>query len=184
MTRRFLTRLAALLMATLVVGCGADSGSVSNSVAPADSGGDPLARLKAERNQLLDGGTEAFKARLAELRGHPIVVNQWASWCGPCRYEFPFFQRQAEKYDGQVAFLGVDSRDSRNAAAAFLKKYPVPFPHFYDKDTRIARLFGGARAWPTTAFYDASGRLSYTHMGAYPDEARLEADIRKYALDG
>ena len=96
----------------------------------------------------------------------------------------PVLPAASRKYDGRVAFLGVDSRDSREAAAAFLKKYPVPFPHFYDKDTRIARLFGGARAWPTTAFYDASGRLAYTHMGAYPDEARLEADIRKHALDG
>ena len=184
MSRRSLRRLAALVLATLlVVGCGAESASVSESPGPTATG-NPLARLKAERNQLLDGGTEAFKARLAELRGHPIVVNQWASWCGPCRYEFPFFQRLAEKYDGRVAFLGVDSRDSRDAAARFLKEYPVPFPHFYDKDTRIARLFGGARAWPTTAFYDASGQLAYTHMGAYPDEARLEADIRKYALDG
>ena len=185
MSRRPLTLLAALALATLLVaGCGADSASVSNSSAPAQTDGDPLARLKAEQNQLLDGGTEAFNARLAELRGHPVVVNQWASWCGPCRYEFPFFQRLAEKYDGRVAFLGVDSRDSRDAAKRFLKEYPVPFPHFYDKDTRIARLFRGARAWPTTAFYDASGRLAYTHMGAYSDEAGLEADIRKYALDG
>ena len=184
MTRLSLALLAALMVATFAPGCGADSASVSNSSATAKTGGDPLARLKAEQNQLLDGGPEAFEARLAELRGHPVVVNQWASWCGPCRYEFPFFQRLAKKYDGRVAFLGVDSRDSRDAAAAFLKKYPVPFPHFYDKDTRIARLFRGGRAWPTTAFYDASGRLAYTHMGAYPDEARLEADIRKYALDG
>ena len=184
MMRSPLSRLAALALVTLAVGCGAESTPSSSTPGPGATGGDPLARLKAERNQLLDGGTDAFKARLAELRGHPIVVNQWASWCGPCRYEFPFFQRQAEKYDGRVAFLGVDARDSRDAAAAFLKKYPVPFPHFYDKDTRIARLFRGGRAWPTTAFYDASGRLAYTHMGAYPDEARLEADIRKYALDG
>lgn len=41
---------------------------------------------------------EAFKARLEALRGHPVVVNQWASWCGPCRYEFPFFQKLAGRY--------------------------------------------------------------------------------------
>ncbi len=178
-------KLVAVLAAVFVLaGCGAESPEGSSPATTGSGGGDPLARLKTDENKLLDGGPEAFKARLAELRGHPVVVNQWASWCGPCRYEFPFFQRQAEKYDGRVAFLGVDSRDSREAAATFLKKYPVPFPHFYDKDSRVARVFGGARAWPTTAFYDASGRLAYTHMGAYPDEARLEADIRKYALDG
>ena len=184
MVSRSLIRLAVLALTAVIGACGAESAPVSGSSGTGRTDGNPLARLKAERGELLDGGPEAFNARLAELRGHPVVVNQWASWCGPCRYEFPFFQRQAEKYDGRVAFLGVDSRDSRDAAAAFLKKYPVPFPHFYDKDTRIARLFRGGRAWPTTAFYDASGRLAYTHMGAYPDEARLEADIRKYALDG
>jgi cytochrome c biogenesis protein CcmG/thiol:disulfide interchange protein DsbE len=185
MLNRFLTALPALAIALMLAACGSDA----ERPAPAPGGGgassgDPLARLKAEANQLLDGGPDAFKARLAELRGHPVVVNQWASWCGPCRYEFPFFQRQAEEYEGRVAFLGVDSKDGRGAAAAFLEEFPVPFPHFYDKDTRIARLFGGARAWPTTAFYDASGRLAYTHIGGYASEAKLEEDIRKYALDG
>ena len=182
MSRRVAALLAAVAAAALVAGCGAEPAE-REALPPPAASGDPLARLKAEANQLLDGGPEAFKARLAELRGHPVVVNQWASWCGPCRYEFPFFRRQAEKYDGRVAFLGVDSRDGRGAAAEFLKEYPVPFPHFFDEDTRIARLFGGARGWPTTAFYDAEGRLAKTHIGAYASEAKLEADIRRYALD-
>lgn len=185
MLGRVLIAIAAVAAAAVLAACGADSPEPSAPTSQGRAGsGDPLARLKAEANQLLDGGPEAFKARLAELRGHPVVVNQWASWCGPCRYEFPFFQRQAEKYEGRVAFLGVDSKDGRGAAEDFLKKFPVPFPHFYDKDTRIARLFGGARAWPTTAFYDASGRLAFTHIGAYASEAKLEEDLRKYALDG
>ena len=164
--------------------CGSDSVSAPETPpgGATASSGKALARLKAEANRLLDGGPDAFKARLAELRGYPIVVNQWASWCGPCRYEFPFFQRLADKYDGEVAFLGVDSRDGRGAAEEFLKKYPVPFPHFFDEDVEIARLFRGGRGWPTTAFYDASGNLVYTHIGAYASEAKLEEEIRKYAL--
>jgi len=186
MLGRILIAVAAVAAVAVFAACGSGTAETAAPASPGAgaSAGNPLARLKAEANQLFDGGPEAFKARLAELRGHPVVVNQWASWCGPCRYEFPFFQRQAEKYDGRVAFLGVDSRDGRGAAEAFLKKYPVPFPHFYDKDTRIARLFGGARAWPTTAFYDASGHLAFTHIGAYASEAKLEEDLRKYALDG
>ena len=143
----------------------------------------PLREVRAQANQLLDGGSDAFRARLVELQGHPVVVNQWASWCGPCRYEFPFLRDQANKYGDRVAFLGVNSRDSREAAEAFLKELPVPFPHYYDdEDASIARIFRGGRAWPTTAFYDSAGKLVYTHAGTYASEAKLEEDVRRYAL--
>jgi thiol-disulfide isomerase/thioredoxin len=112
------------------------------------------------------------------------VVNQWASWCDPCRAEFPFFGRLARKYEGRVAFLGVDSQDGRGEAARFLRELPVPFPHYFDADASVAREFGGGRAWPTTAFYTADGELSFLHQGAYATEARLDEDIRRYALDG
>ena len=108
---------------------------------------------------MLDGGVDAFKARLGDQRGHPVVVNQWASWCGPCRFEFPFFARQASKYADRVAFLGVDSQDSRADAKAFLEQRPVPYPQYFDPDGSIARVFRGGRAFPTTAFYDAAGKL-------------------------
>jgi thiol-disulfide isomerase/thioredoxin len=183
---RPLAAFAVLASAAVLAACGADE----RSVAP---GGEPASRqeirvelreLESQANQLLDGGPGAFKARLAELRGVPVVVNQWASWCGPCRFEFPFFERQAKKHRGKVAFLGVDSQDSRDDAEEFLEEFPVPFPHYYDKDASIARLFEGGRAWPTTAFYNAQGKLTQTHLGAYATEAKLEADIRRYALDG
>ncbi len=183
---RPLAAFAILATAAVLAACGADE----PSVAP---GGEPASRqeiraelreLEAQANQLLDAGPDAFKARLADLRGLPIVVNQWASWCGPCRFEFPFFERQAKKHRGRVAFLGVNSQDSRDDAEEFLEEFPVPFPHYYDKDASIARLFEGGRAWPTTAFYNAQGKLTQTHLGAYATEAKLGADIRTYALDG
>ena len=132
----------------------------------------------------LEGGPQAFEKRLAELEGTPVVVNQWASWCGPCRAEFPYFENLAREYKGRVAFLGVNSRDSRDDAARFLAENPVPFPHFFDPDARIARVFRGGRAWPTTAFYRADGSLEFTHQGAYRDESALKDDIERYALDG
>ncbi len=112
------------------------------------------------------------------------MVNQWASWCGPCRYEFPFFATLARRYEGEVAFLGVNSQDSREPALKFLKRQPVRFPHFVDPDGKIARTFRGGRSFPTTAFYSADGKLSYTHVGGYPNQAALDADIKKYTLDG
>src|SRR4051794_129091 len=69
----------------------------------------PLAALHTQSNQLLPGGQEAFEKRMRELRGHPVVVNGWASWCGPCRAEFPFLQRTSVDLGRQVAFVGLDS---------------------------------------------------------------------------
>jgi thiol-disulfide isomerase/thioredoxin len=172
--------LAAAVLA--VAGCGGGSGEPGAATPRPASTTDALGRLRAQANQLLEGGPAAFRRRLAELKGHPVVVNQWASWCGPCRYEFPFFQRLAKRYDGRVAFLGVDSRDSRSGAARFIREFPVPFPHYYDEDATIARTFRGGRGWPTTAFYDRRGRLAFTHVGGYPAEEKLDADIRRYAL--
>jgi cytochrome c biogenesis protein CcmG/thiol:disulfide interchange protein DsbE len=170
---------------TIAAGCGAGEETPPRaSSAPPPASSAALGKLKSEQNRLLDGGPEAFEARLAELRGHPVVVNQWASWCDPCRREFPFFRAQAENLEGRVAFLGVNAQDNREDAAAFLSEIPVPFPHFYDKDASIARLFHGGRAWPTTAFYEASGKLVFTHQGAYATEAKLAEDIERYAIGG
>jgi thiol-disulfide isomerase/thioredoxin len=136
----------------------------------------------AQANRLLSGGRDAFEARLADLRGTPVVVNQWASWCPPCRGEFPIFQRMAKKYAGRVAFLGVDMKDDREVAREFMRELPTPYPHYFDDDASISRLFGGGRVSPTTGFYDARGKLTFTHLGPYADDAQLEAEIRRYAL--
>ena len=163
--------LGCVLAAALgVVGCGADDPPAP----PGDS--KPVA--------LRGGGVTAFERELERLRGRPVVVNQWASWCGPCRAEFPIFRRLAERYRGQVAFLGVNAKDSRDDAQEFLARYPTPFPHFSDPDAKIARTFRGGRAWPTTAFYTADGELNFTHQGEYRDDADLDRDIRRHAIDG
>jgi cytochrome c biogenesis protein CcmG/thiol:disulfide interchange protein DsbE len=136
----------------------------------------------AQAPRLVGGGQQAFLSQLRALRGTPVVVNQWASWCGPCRYEFPFFRALSERYRGRVAFLGVNSNDHRGAAEQFLRENPVPFPSFFDPGVRVAREFRGGIAWPTTAFYSRRGRLVDTHAGAYASQAKLDADLRRYAL--
>ena len=143
-----------------------------------------LRKADPDANRLVAGGHEEFQRRLAAARGRPVVVNQWASWCGPCRFEFPFLQRQALKLRGRVAFLGVDSKDNAGAAKRFLAQYPTPYAHIGDPDAKIARSFGGGRAWPTTAFYDARGKVAFVHQGAYASEAKLAEDIERYALRG
>ena len=180
--RTIVAWISAALLAAGFSACGGDEGSSvqARTLPPVSRASD----LAERANLLLDGGPRAFKAQLSSLRGTPVVVNQWASWCGPCRLEFPFFRDLARKYDGKVAFLGVNSNDSRDAAADFLEQQPVPFPHYVDGDTKVARVFKGGRSWPTTAFYDRTGELAFTHQGQYRSAADLEADIVMYALGG
>jgi cytochrome c biogenesis protein CcmG/thiol:disulfide interchange protein DsbE len=140
-----------------------------------------LAALYRQGGALIDGGTDAYERQLAALEGHPVVVNKWASWCGPCRFEFPFFQKQVTKRGKQIAFLGLDSDDSRDGARRFLDKFPVPYPSFYDPESEIAESFHGDRSFPTTVFYDRRGEVEYLKQGGYASEEDLARDISRYA---
>ena len=140
-----------------------------------------LAALRARVNELAPGGKRALDAELRELRGHPVVVNLWASWCGPCRHELPFFQRQAVKRGATIAFLGVNSNDSAGSARRLAAEYPMPYPSFVDPRLNVAGGYG-ARGLPVTAFYDARGKRVLVHQGGFTSEAQLAAEIDRYAL--
>lgn len=175
---------AALLCAAVMAGCGSNPKSEAPSAAATSKAlagsAAPLASLHAQANQILSGGATAFKQRLATLKGHPVVVNKWASWCGPCRAEFPMFQKLSVQLGKNVGFIGVNTQDNEADAKNFLKKYPVSYPSYEDGDGKIAEVFNGIATFPSTAFYDASGRLQYMHQGQYPSEQKLRADIRRY----
>jgi cytochrome c biogenesis protein CcmG, thiol:disulfide interchange protein DsbE len=163
-------RLPAVCLSVLVLlGCGSEE-----EPAPA-----PAAESQSAR--LLDGGRDAFETYVENQKGRPVVVNKWASWCGPCRAEFPFFGRQAKRLDGKVAFVGVNSSDNDSDARRFLSEYPAPFPSFKDPDLEVAASFNGVQAFPTTAYYDRKGELAYVHQGQYLRERDLVEDIDKYA---
>jgi thiol-disulfide isomerase/thioredoxin len=142
----------------------------------------PLAALHAQANALLPGSEDDVQARMQELKGHPVVVNKWASWCGPCRYEFPYLQRNSVRFGKEVAFIGLDSGDEDAAAKRFLQKFPLPYPSYVDRKTRIAQALEIGKNYPTTMYYDAKGKLQYVHQGLYSTDAALAADIRRYAL--
>jgi cytochrome c biogenesis protein CcmG/thiol:disulfide interchange protein DsbE len=142
----------------------------------------PLAKLHAQAGKLLGGGPSAFKARLAGLHGYPVVVNKWASWCGPCRAEFPDFQKASVKYGKTVAFVGVNGNDNHGDALKFLRQYPTSYPSYEDPSGTVAQVFNGVASFPTTVFYDRGGKLAYIHQGQYLSGPKLEQDIKRYAL--
>jgi thiol-disulfide isomerase/thioredoxin len=180
--------LALVLIAHVAAGCGTSRDGEGGGKPPdyerALAGAPaPLAALHAQANELLPGGTDAYEKRIASLEGYPIVVNAWASWCGPCRFEFPTLQELSARYGKRIAFLGVDSEDDADAAKMFLEEEPVPYPSYSDPGKEIAESLG-AVGFPDTAFYDRGGELVYLKQGPYTEHSELEQDIRRYALKG
>jgi cytochrome c biogenesis protein CcmG, thiol:disulfide interchange protein DsbE len=183
--KHLLAGFAAAAVAVALAACGGDDEGATTATPDYEAelrGAPPkLASVYDQGDELLSGGSEAFEGRLRELRGHPVVVNKWASWCGPCRAEFPFFQSQVAEQGKRVAFLGVNSNDGEDSAREFLDEFPVPYPSYLDPKLEIAALIDAAVEFPATTFYDREGKLAYVRRGVYASEAELARDIERYA---
>ena len=140
----------------------------------------PLAALHEQSNAILDGGATAFDRRIDQLEGYPAVVNKWASWCGPCRAEFPIFQQVATDRGKEIAFLGINAEDKRPAAEEFLRERPLPYPSYEDPDEEIAKVLEAGKYFPMTVFVDEQGKTAFIKAGEYTSRAELEADIDRY----
>ena len=140
----------------------------------------PLAALHRKANQLLNGGKPALEAHLRALKGHPVVINKWASWCTPCRAEFPVFEKVATEQGHRVAFLGLDAQDKAPAARRFLADRPLPYPSLQDPDQSLSRSLKAPDVAPVTVFLDAKGRTAFIHSGQYTSVKQLNADIDRY----
>jgi cytochrome c biogenesis protein CcmG/thiol:disulfide interchange protein DsbE len=143
----------------------------------------PLAALHAQADDLLRGGAAALRARLASLKGMPVVVNKWNSSCVPCREEAAAFQRVSTNLGRRVAFIGIDSGDaSRADARRFLRAPPQSYPSYEDPTTNIGTEATDSTFTPVTLFISRRGER-YIRQGPYPDAAKLERDVERYALE-
>jgi cytochrome c biogenesis protein CcmG/thiol:disulfide interchange protein DsbE len=139
-----------------------------------------LAALHAQADQVL-GPESALVRRLRSLRGYPVVLNAWASWCPPCRAELPLFAVASAHFGKRVAFLGADVEDTSRAARAFLAKHPVSYPS-YASSSQTLDTIAPIVGIPTTFYISATGKVLATHPGQYGSEAALSNDIERYAL--
>ena len=154
--------LASLLYARLV----GDSGRLmaesdpARSTPAADAAPTPTPALAmAPDFTVYDADSEPV--RLSDFRGTPVVINFWASWCGPCQSEMPAFDAAAAEYEGQVHFLMVNltdgSQETQATAQAFLDEQGYAFPVYFDLDLEAASAYG-VYGIPVTYFVDAEGR--------------------------
>ncbi|TVR85617.1 MAG: TlpA family protein disulfide reductase [Trueperaceae bacterium] len=103
---------------------------------------------------------------LDEVRGRPMVINFWASWCGPCYEEAPHLQRAHERYGDEVLFIGIQTqdRDARAAGRAFIDQFGLSFPNVFDGDSRTSIAYG-LFGVPETFFVHADGTLQHKYAG-------------------
>jgi cytochrome c biogenesis protein CcmG/thiol:disulfide interchange protein DsbE len=122
------------------------------------------------RHALADGRVD-----LPELRGRPVVVNFWASWCIPCRDEAPILNASARAHTGEVVFLGVDVQDLRRDALAFLREFKAPYVSVRDRGNGTYEDYG-LTGVPETYYLDGKGHIIAHSPGAV-SRTSLEAGI-------
>jgi thiol-disulfide isomerase/thioredoxin len=105
--------------------------------------------------------------KFSDYKGKPLIINVWASWCGPCRREMGSLQRLARRYGGkQFNVIGISTDDDGDAAARFIKKSKITFDNFLDSKVFLENMLG-ANTIPLTILVDAQGKVLEKARGAY-----------------
>ena len=120
-----------------------------------------------------DGG----EVRLSELKGQVVMINFWATWCGPCRQEMPLLQQIHAKYEPLgFTMLGINVEPDSAAAQVWLKGMPVSFPILFDRKSEVSASFG-VEAMPSSVLIDREGRVRHIHRGYKPGDEAVYADL-------
>lgn len=118
--------------------------------------------------------------KLSEFRGQVVMLNFWASWCGPCRKEMPLLDDLQKRY-GKLGFivLGVNVEEDSNKAKSLLKDIPVSFPILFDTQNTVSKQYK-VSAMPSTVMIDRDGNMRYLHKGYKPgDEVQYKKWVKQ-----
>jgi thiol-disulfide isomerase/thioredoxin len=176
MTRRL--RFALLCLLALPIAC--DRGPadlVSPSVSASNATETSL--LPRTADELPDSDPERFDRLLAELEGTPVLVNIWGSWCPPCHDEMPRLVAAHRSFGDRVQFVGIDIKDSRPDARAFIAQYGITFPSVFDPPDAIKDSLG-LFGQPVTVFYRRDGEFFTSYTGPIPEDL-LRRNLRAIA---
>ena len=155
---------------------------------PADSGADPMGQ------PMLGKVAPAFtlvnlngkKVSLADFKGHAIVLNFWATFCGPCKLEMPWFQQLVGKYQGQgLVVLGLDQDEGMGTAevATAAKRVGVSYPILMPGDNKVGKDYQLGDYLPETFYIGKNGKVVDQTIGAHSMD-EIEADIQKAIAAG
>ena len=143
--------------------------------------GGPLAGKDAPELSLklvANAPTDAADVSLSGLRGHPVLLDFWATWCGPCQAEAPVVNRIAERYREQgLAVVGVDTSDEKGNAAPFASRHHLTYPIAYDEGQRAASAYG-VENLPTLVVISKTGKVMAVRTGMTSDD-ELDALIKR-----
>ena len=155
------TRAFPLVGALILSGCGLQADLADRAA--------PRAALSEPAPPLSGSTLTGSRLDIATLRGHPVVVDFWASWCGPCRAEQPEINSLYARYASRgVHFVGVDLRDDQASALAFVRDFGVPYPSIFDPSSSTTAAYR-IDAPPTTVLVDGSGTMRVRDLGTLVD---------------
>lgn len=139
-------------------------------VSPEGENEDEQVQIPDFEMTLLEGGTVSFES----YRGKKVLLNFWATWCGPCVGEMPAFQKLSEEYPDELVILAVNCSEERDAVQKFIKNNEYTFPIVLDTDGAIQEMFGGITSIPVTVIIDEEGYIVSSTTGATDADTMYE----------
>ena len=171
------TRRARLIAVVALIAIVAYAATRPSNASSFSASGEPVALPTA--GELTPLSADEFEGVLVGLRGTPVIVNVWASWCAPCRTEATLLERTWRAHGSEVVILGVASKDIAGSSRSFMDEFGVTYPNVFDASGDIrARL--GLRGFPTTYVFGADGVLRTTIVGGLTEQrlAAVLEDVR------
>ena len=173
-----MTALVLAMPFIAALGCGSSTQKHAGSAADAEgssSGGVKVGQKAPDLTiQTVNG---KGKVNLDKLAGKVVLVDFWATWCGPCKESFPNLQEIAKRHQGEVEVVGVSGDEEPDGIEGFAKEQGATFPLGWDQGHTIAQRWKPA-SMPSSFIVDGTGKVRFTHVGYHPgDEAEIEREL-------